>query len=70
MPDHEKCPICGGLWFEGLCYKCGAYMENGKVIVPKPETPSRSDPPPTPPVPSENPVPPKKSTDDGWDDEF
>jgi len=50
MPDHEKCPICGGLWFDGECYKCGAYMDKGKVVVPKPETPQRADPVPVPPV--------------------
>jgi len=61
MPEIEKCPICGGLWYDGECYKCGAYMEAGKVVVPKPETPQ---PPPPPPPPE---VPPVRSTRP-WDD--
>jgi len=40
----SKCPICGGLWYDGECYKCGAYLKDDKVVVPKPgETPQ---PPP------------------------
>jgi len=39
MPEEikvSKCPICGGLWAEGECYKCGAYLDGDRVVVPKP----------------------------------
>jgi len=63
----SKCPLCGGIWFEGECYKCRAYLENGKVV------PSKlgEDPPATVPVvpPAEGPKPnkldpPKRNWDD------
>ena len=62
MPDPSvsKCPICGGMWFEGECYKCGAYLENGKVVPPKREAP----PEPRPSEPAPVHVPPIRPWDD------
>jgi len=38
MPESvTKCPICGGLFYEGECYKCGAYYDDGKIVPQKPE---------------------------------
>jgi len=52
MPEVEKCPICGGLWYEGECYKCGAFMEAGKVVIPKSDAPAAAPVQPVaPPAP-------------------
>jgi hypothetical protein len=64
MPESTKCPICGGLWFEGECYKCGAYTDNGKVVVPKPAQP---DPPIVPPI-SKPPAPVMDPPSRAWDE--
>jgi hypothetical protein len=57
QPAAAKCPICGGLWWEGECYKCGAYLEDGKVVPPKPGGPPAAEPPATTPVLTPAPVP-------------
>lgn len=47
----SKCPICGGIWFEGECYKCGAYIDSdGKMVPPKRESPPEVRPPEPAPV--------------------
>ena len=64
MPDEvkvSKCPICGGLWAEGECYKCGAYLEDGKVVVPS----KSAGPPETKPVVQSIHTPPQKRA---WDE--
>jgi len=64
MPDEvkvSKCPICGGLWAEGECYKCGAYLEDGKVVVP----PKSAGPPETKPATQPVHIPPQKRA---WDE--
>jgi hypothetical protein len=32
---ENVCPKCGGFWFRGECYRCGAKVENGRVVVPE-----------------------------------
>ncbi len=71
MPDEikiSKCPLCGGIWAEGECYKCGAYMENGKVVPSKPGEGPPATVPAGPPAESPNPNRTEPAPKPAWDE--
>ena len=44
--EIRECPACGGLWFKGECYRCGATIDAAGKLVPG--QPDGHQPPPEP----------------------